>query len=319
MKALLGILALVVLLAWWLGPREPVDRGIAFDAATVPDDVAGWLGTQEANVPNLRPEAQKHIVWAGADGARTPLSIVYVHGFSAAAGEIRPVPDLVAAELGANLHFTRLTGHGRDGAAMAEATAGDWVEDLAEAVEIGRRIGERVILMGTSTGGTLVTLAAHDPALGRDVAGIIFVSPNFRVNQAGSGLLTAPWARLWVPALLGAERGFEPETEAQALHWTTRYPTAAVLPMAALVAHARDLAHGRAEIPALFLYSEHDQVVAPAATGRVASQWGGPARIETFVMGDGDDPGSHVIAGDIMSPGQTARAADVIRRWAAGL
>lgn len=319
MKTILGVVALSLLLAWWAGPREAVDRTIDFDARTVPDDLDGWLAAREAEVPDLRPGAEKRIVWAGAAGDRTPLSIVYVHGFSAAAEEIRPVPDLVAERLGANLHFTRLAGHGRDGAAMAEATAGDWVEDLAEAVEIGRRIGERVILMGTSTGGTLVTLAAHDPDLGEDVAGIVLLSPNFRVSQAGSQLLTAPWARAWLPSLLGHERGFTPQTEAQAAHWTIRYPTVAVLPMAALVDHVRALDHGRAEIPALFLYSEHDTVVAPAATGRVASLWGGPARVETFVMGPQDDPGSHVIAGDIMSPGQTARATDAIGRWAEGL
>jgi hypothetical protein len=33
------------------------------------------------------------------------------------------------------------------------------------------------------------------------------------------------------------------------------------------------------------------------------------------VLGAGDDPYSHVIAGDILSPGQTARATKVILDW----
>ncbi|MEM9247641.1 MAG: alpha/beta hydrolase [Pseudomonadota bacterium] len=319
MKWALAFLVLAGGLAWVLGPREPVDRTAEFDPAALSDDLDAWLAQREAEVPDLRAGAEKRIVWAGTPGERTALSLVYVHGFSAAAEEIRPVPDLVAAALGANLHYTRLTGHGRDGSAMAEATAGDWVRDLAEAVEIGRRIGERVVLIGTSTGGTLIALAAHEAALGRDVAGLVFVSPNFRVSAAGSGLLTAPWARSWVPLLIGAERAFVPHNPRQAAHWTTRYPTEAVIPMAALVAHVRDLDHDAVSLPALFLYSEHDTVVSPGETGRVAWAWGGAAHVETLVMGPEDDPDSHVIAGDIMSPGQSAGVAALIAGWAGAL
>ena len=70
---------------------------------------------------DIRPGLQKEIVWANpATKTKTPLAIVYIHGFSASKGEVRPLPDKVASALGANLFFTRLTGHGEDGAAMAE-------------------------------------------------------------------------------------------------------------------------------------------------------------------------------------------------------
>ncbi|MEM0935916.1 MAG: alpha/beta fold hydrolase [Pseudomonadota bacterium] len=314
--ALLGVAGALL---WLFGPREPVDLEIAFATEDIPEDLDAWLVAREAEVPALRPGAERRIVWAGAPGLRTPLALVYLHGFSASAEEIRPVPDRAAAALGANLYFARLRGHGRDGPAMAEATAGDWIEDLAEAIAIGRRIGERVVLIGTSTGGTLAALAAYDPRLSDGVAGIVFVSPNFRINSAGAGLLTAPFARRWLPVVLGAERGFEPENEGQAAHWTTRYPSVAVLPMAALVAHHARLDPAAATLPALFLYSEHDEVVSPAATGRVASAWGGPTDVHTFVMGAGDDAFNHVIAGDILSPGQTTRAVDLIVDWARDL
>ena len=319
MKWITGALLLVVLagaLAWLFGPREPVDTSHGFDPASLGDDLDAWLAAREAQVPGLRPEARKRIVWAGTPGERTPLSIVYLHGFSASAEEIRPVPDRVAERLGANLHFARLTGHGSDGRALAEASAGAWIADLAEAMAIGRRIGERVIVIGTSTGGTLAAHLAHDPALAEGVAGIVFVSPNFRVRNAGAFLLNWPRARVWLPTVLGPERAFEPVNEGHAAHWTTRYPSIAVLPMAALVAHVRALDHGGVQVPALFLYSEHDAVIAPAEVGRVAAAWGGPTEIHPFVMGAGDDPSSHVIAGDILSPGQTARAVDLISDWA---
>ena len=38
----------------------------------------------------------------------------------------------------------------------------DWVFDLSEALEIGRKIGEKIIIIGSSTGGTLAAVAASE-------------------------------------------------------------------------------------------------------------------------------------------------------------
>lgn len=319
---LLALLVLTVAATLVFGPREPVDRVISFDAAALPEDPAAldaWLAEAEAPVPAIRPGSERRILWAGTPGAVTETSLVYLHGFSASSEEIRPVPDRVAGALGANLYFARLRGHGRDGPAMAEARAGDWIEDMAEALEIGRRIGRRVVVIGTSTGGTLAALIPQEPALRDGVAGIVFVSPNFAVNRAGAGILTLPLARTWLPRLLGAERGFEPVNDAHRRHWTSRYPTVATVPMAALVREVRGLDPAESRLPALFLYSEHDGVVSPSATRAVHDAWGGPKRIETRVMGPGDDPASHIIAGHILSPGQTDATVELILDWIAGL
>lgn len=67
---------------------------------SLPEDLDGWLAEQEQKFGDIVPGTEKQIFWAGEAGARTPLSIVYLHGFSATLGEIRPVPDRVAAALG---------------------------------------------------------------------------------------------------------------------------------------------------------------------------------------------------------------------------
>lgn len=314
----LGLVGVVVGVLLF-GPRTPVDREISFDPARLPEDLDAYLAEAEAKVPDLRDGVARHIVWAGEAGAPTPLSIVYLHGYSATLEEIRPVPDLVADGLGANLHYARLAGHGRDGAAMAEPSAGDWIEDTAEALAIGRRIGERVLVIATSTGGSLAALAAHDPALSEDLAGIVLVSPNFRINRADAFLLTLPWAERWVPVLAGEMRSWEPANARHGAFWTTEYPTVAIMPMAALVKHVRDLDFAQTDVPALFVYSEHDTVVAPEAIHDVIAAWGGPKQVAPLVMTDRDDPGNHVIAGDIMSPGQTQGAAQLMIGWAEGL
>lgn len=318
MKTVFWILLVVsvgLILAFLLGPRGKVDRDISFDPQDLGEDLDAWLSQREAVVPGIRPGVQKRIVWANEPGGRTPISIVYLHGFSATSEEIRPVPDIVAEKLGANLYFARLAGHGRDGAAMAEPDAGDWLEDAAEAFEIGRRIGGNVVVIGTSTGGTLATLAVADPALARDIAGLVLVSPNFGLNNPSAGLLTLPWARYWIPLVAGAERGFETRNEDHAAYWTSTYPTVAAIPMMALVEAAGDLDLGVLEVPALFVYSEQDQVVSAEVTGSVIADWGGNTEIALRTMGPEDDPGAHVIAGDIMSPGQTEPVAELVLDW----
>ncbi len=317
---LVFLLVAAASLALLFGPR------VAFDdaaAAPVPPEIGAldaWLAAREAAVPGLRPGAAKQIVWADpASPAPTPVSIVYLHGFSASKAEIRPTPDRVAAALGANLHFARLTGHGRDGAAMAQARVGDWFADVAEAIAVGRRIGGKVLVIATSTGGTMAALAALRPELSRDVAGIAFVSPNFGLQAGGSSLLTLPFAPQVLPAILGPRISSEPLSPEHAAGWTLSYPIAALFPMAAAVKAAAAADYSGVKIPALFVFSDDDKVVNPAATRAVADRWGGPTAVVPVTLGPGDDPNAHVIAGDIRSPGMTDAVARRIAGWAKGV
>ena len=61
------------------------------------DDPEAYLAREEAAVPDIRDGLEKEIIWANPMvHARTPLAIVYIHGFSASKGEVRPLPDKVA-------------------------------------------------------------------------------------------------------------------------------------------------------------------------------------------------------------------------------
>lgn len=313
----------VVVIVWgalafldWIGPTEPLDLNSQFDPSFIGEDLDAYLQTQEDGVRALRPGAQKRIVWAGEPGEKTPLSIVYLHGFSASSEEIRPVPDLVAEGLGANLYFARLFGHGQDGAAMAEAEVRHWISDLDEAMEIGRRLGERVVLMGTSTGGTLAVIAATDPEIGKDLAGIAMVSPNLRVAGFGGRLIEWPGARFWGPVLIGKERSFEPRSDGHAAFWTTRYPTVAVATLGALVNYTRGLDFSKTEVPALFFVSQQDQVVDAKTSRQIAGRWGANGELVPIVMTEEDDPSGHILAGDILSPNKTAPFVERILSWA---
>ena len=317
-KTALALAALIALL-FLFGPYEDSDLSTDFDASALSGGVAEYFAKREAAFDDITAGVQKQVIWAGEPEARTAWAVLYLHGFSATAQEIRPVPDQVAAGLGANLIFTRLQGHGRGSAAMAEATVGGWMQDVAEALAAARLLGERVLVISTSTGGTLAAAAAADAALSKDVAGIVLVSPNFGIQNPLAPVLTFPAARYWLPALAGGERAFEPLSAAQATYWTTRYPSIAALPMAALVSEVTALDFSGVLIPVLFWYSDADQVVRPERTAEVAARWGGPVTVVQPQLTPQDDPSAHVIAGDIVSPGQTAALVEGILDWARGL
>ena len=306
---------LTIAAIWLLAPVDRVDRTISFDPKQLPDNLDNYLQSSEQQYPDIVPGTAKGIFWAGVKGRKTPISVIYIHGFSATSKEIHPVPDEVAKALGANLFYTRLAGHGRGFAPMAEVTAGDWIEDMAEAMAIGRRLGDRVIVIATSTGATLAALGATDPTLGQGMAGLVLISPNFGLNNRAAMILDLPLARWWGPLVAGRTLSFEARNADHARYWTLSYPTTALFPMAALMREARAADYSAVRIPALFLYSPQDQVISTTALAPVIAAWGGPTQVEQRSMQAGDDPHSHVIAGDIQSPGQTEPVIAIITAW----
>jgi len=317
-RAALGVVAVLGLM-WIFGPYEPAGLDAQFDEAKLDKGVSAHFAWTEAQVTGITPGVEKQVIWAGAPETQTDWSVLYIHGFSATAQEIRPVPDNVAAALGANLVLTRLQGHGRSGDAMAEGTVAGWMADTAEALAVARRVGKRVLVLSTSTGGTLVSAAALDPALMAGVAGTVMISPNYAVNNPAAALLTLPAARYWMPLVAGERRSFEPLNPDQQTYWSTEYPSVAVLPMAALVKAVDHADLSGAQVPALFMFSDADQVVKADATRAAAAEWGGPVTLWQPTLTDADDPFAHVIAGDIVSPAQTETVASEIIEWAGGL
>ena len=244
-------------------------------------------------------------------------SIVYVHGFSATAAEVRPLPDLVAKALGANLFFTRLTGHGQDGDAMGRARLRDWEADVDEALQIGAALGDEVIVMGCSTGCTLLTSAL---AQGARVKGIIHLSPNFGLrHRLAQLLLDLPGVRRWGPLVAGRETSFEAVSDEHAALWTTKYDTQAVFTMGDAVRASLASEIEAIQTPAYFAFNGGDQVVSPKRTRAVMARWAGPVTQDVLVQGPSDDKDGHVMAGDVFSPKQTAPLADRIIEWVKAL
>lgn len=182
---------------------------------------------------------------------------------------------------------------------------------------VAGRLGDRIVLIGTSTGASIATLAALDPAYRDRIAALVMISPNYELNNPQAFLLDLPHAEKWVPMAVGETYEWQPRNPDHARFWTTRYPTTALFPMRAVQRAARGANHAAATVPALVFYAAGDQVVLPAATARVIQAWG--ARIDAHVVEGADDPGQHVIAGRILSPSTTPLIIDETLAWLADL
>ena len=143
------------------------------------------------------------------------------------------------------------------------------------------------------------------------------ISPNFGVRAAGAWALTMPFAETVVPLIIGGERSFEPMNKGQADNWTHRYPSVAVLPMAAMVKAAAELPVERIRVPALFIYHPDDEIVDQSITAGIAERWGGPS--QSLVLDTSEDPSNHVNAGDILSPSKNEAVASAIVDFVRGL
>ena len=318
LKRLVLILVAVVVVAaglLLLGPRERIERGAPVSVAG--RGVAEVLTEREAAVTDITPGTEARVIWAGEPDTRTPLSILYLHGFSATSEEIRPVPDNVAEALGANLIYARLTGHGRGGDALAVATASDWVDDAALFLDLARAAGERVLIMGTSTGATLASYAMTEPDMAEAVAGIVMVSPNFRVVNPSAVITELAFARQIVPLLAGEERAWDALNEGHGRYWTTRYGTGVLTSLGTLMRETRTRDFGGVSVPVLAVFSDNDLVVSAAATRDFLAGWGGDVTLAPQELPEpGADPFFHVIAGDILSPAMTGPVTGVILEWA---
>jgi alpha-beta hydrolase superfamily lysophospholipase len=238
---------------------QPSDMARAVAQAA---DLDLYLREGEAQHAGVRPQLAKGIVWRDPVlRGRTSVSLVYLHGFSASRKDIAPVVEMAAGEMQANAFFTRLAAHGLDNpGAFATVTPQDWLDDAREALAIGRRIGDRTVLIGISTGALLATIVALEQQ-SPTIAALVLLSPNFALRDWRAQFLSGPLGPLLARIALGSDHSFRPENPRHGEFWTSRYPSRGVVALMDLVNRARALRLAELQVPTLTVYTEHDTVV----------------------------------------------------------
>lgn len=261
------------------------------------DNIDSLLANSEASHSDLVEGTEKHVDWFARPGQKTPLSIIYLHGFSATHKELSPMTEMFAKQLGANVFYSRLTGHGRSDDAMSEATKEAWMADAKQAYEIGSLIGEKVILIGTSTGGTLSTwLMTQNFVEPNKLITNILISPNFAINGGGAWVLKSSMGMWFAKLVAGDYRGFTPQNEFHAKYWTERYPMEALQPMLALLDEVDELDKSKITVPQLLIYSPRDKVINVEKANETLDEMIS-AEVVKIPFKTSTDPAQHVLVG----------------------
>ncbi len=155
---------LVLLIGYLIGPRPPKPdfRIPAIELPSSLNELDRQINDNEAAVKGIKPDNQARIVWADSSKKeKTKIAFLYLHGFSASQAEGDPVHRDIAKRFNANLYLARLAEHGieRGDSTMINLNASEYEASAEKALEIAEKLGEEVIVIGTSTGGTLTLVS----------------------------------------------------------------------------------------------------------------------------------------------------------------
>lgn len=192
LKYLIYVIAILAIV-YVLGPAPDAPK---YDTSlpSVPADASGLEAyvAKDQQAHKIKPGNEARIVWYN-DSLKQPTeyAIVYLHGFSASQMEGDPVHREIAKQFGCNLYLARLSQHGIDTTEqLMNLTPDNYWESAKEAYAVAKQLGKKVLLMGTSTGGTLaLQLAATYP----EIAGLLLISPNIEINNPAAGFANNHW------------------------------------------------------------------------------------------------------------------------------
>ena len=302
-KALIGIIALLAIV-YFVGPH-PDKPVFDYSLKEIPDGLNMDSLVQAAeSTHHIKPNNEASIVWADSTHQQTEYAIVYLHGFSASQMEGDPVHRNIAKQFHCNLYLARLAEHGIDTTEdLQNLTAENYWESAKQAYAIGKKLGKKVILMSTSTGGTLsLQLAAAYP----EIAALIMYSPNIEIFNPTAPLLNNPWglqiARL---VMKGNYNNIKYQHPDYPKYWNTHYRLEATVALQNLMEATMNKAtFSKIHQPAFALYyykdeANQDHVVKVSAIKKVMEEIATPDSLKEAIPIP--NAGNHVLASPMAS------------------
>lgn len=300
------ILLVIITIVYLLGPNPATPKyDTAMPAVPALNTLEKFVATSEA-AHKLRPDNEARIIWANDSiKQKTNYAMVYLHGFSASQKEGDPVHRNIARQFGCNLYLSRLAEHGIDTSEqLINLTADNYWQSAKQSLAIGRQLGNKVILMGTSTGGTqALQLAAAYPS---EVAALILYSPNIAINDANAWILNNPWGLQLARLVKGGNYNIaEDDRPVYKQYWNKPYRLEATVALEEMLETSMNKeTFARVKQPVLLLYffkdeQHQDPVVKVSAMKEMFSQLGTADTLKRSLALP--NTGDHVIASPLKS------------------
>jgi esterase/lipase len=301
----LGLVLFVLIIVYFLGP-QPSRPQFNADLPAVPDDLKQLEKyiTNRESLHKIKPDNEARILWFNDTlRQKTEYAVVYIHGFSASQEEGDPIHYEFAQKFGCNLFLNRLEDHGVDTTEpLANLTADKLWHSAKEAFAIGKQLGNKVIIMATSTGASLaLKLAAEYP----EIRGLILLSPNIAINDPNAWVLNNHWG-LQIARLIKGNYNYAKDTSAlYAQYWNPKYRIESTVQLEELLESTmKQSTFEKVKQPVLVLYyfkddQHQDRVVKVTAMKRMFTQLATPDSLKRMIAIP--DAGDHVIGSWIKS------------------
>jgi pimeloyl-ACP methyl ester carboxylesterase len=252
---------------------------------------------------SVKFDNEARIVWE-TPYAKTPYSIVYLHGNGASQEEGDPIHEAVAHRYGCNLFLSRLADHGlKEDDPLIHIDPEDWMQSALDAIAMGKAIGDKVILMSCSTGSTLALyLTSKYPDL---VEGQVMLSPNVDMFDPRSSILAAPWGLQIARQISGSKYyGWKASSLAQQ-YWYTHYRIEGLVALKSMInATMTESTFSKINDPILILYyyqddQHQDSVVSVKRMQEMFSELGTTSQHKKEVALS--DAGTHIIGSSLFN------------------
>ena len=301
----LGVLLLLLIIVYFLGPK-PSSPKFTKELPAIPAEPVAlekYINDHEA-LHKLKPDNEARILWLNDSlKQKTEYAVVYIHGFSASQEEGDPVHTDFAKRFGCNLFLDRLEDHGVDTTEpLLTLTADRLWNSAKEAYSIGKQLGKKIILMATSTGGTLaLKLAAEYP----DIAALILLSPNIAINDPNAWMLNNHWGLQMAHIIQGKYIHAKDTSALYAKYWNAKYRMESAVELEELIETTmKESTFQKVKQPTLVLYyykdeDHQDPVVKVSAMKRMFTQLATPG--DQKRMAAIPEAGDHVIGSYIKS------------------
>jgi esterase/lipase len=302
-KKWFSAIVLLLFVGYMVGPKPPKPdfkiREISLPASL--SDLEKQINDSEKTIKGIKPDNEARIIWADTSKKeKTKIAFLYLHGFSASQAEGDPVHKDLAKKYNANLYLARLAEHGidRGDSTMISLTADEYEASAEKAYETAKKLGDEVVVVGTSAGGALTLfLASRHP----EIKAIVLYSPCVKLFDKTAVILNLHWGLQIARMATGSTvKKFEPESKPHENYWAMMYRIEALVALQNLVSHTmKPKVFAKVKCPVYLAYYykndiEQDNTVSVPAMLKMFDELGTPAGLKQKMAFP--ETGAHVIA-----------------------
>jgi esterase/lipase len=300
------LIALVI--GYLIGPKpsKPQFNNTLPDLPNSLAEMEMQISQNEKGIIGIKPDNEARIVWADSSRKeKTKIAFLYLHGFTGSQAEGDPVHRDLAKKYNANLYLSRLSDHGIDRGdnTMIDLNADDYESSAEKAYQIAKKLGDEVIVIGTSAGGAFsLFLASRNP----EIKALVLYSPCIRLYDGTAALLNKPWGLQIGRLATGSPvKSFDAESATHANYWTLHFRIEGLVALVNFYSNTmKPETFSKVKCPVFLAYyykneKEQDMTVSVPAMLKMFDELGTPVALKRKIAFP--DAGAHVLSSYIRS------------------